>query len=64
VIVGVVERTTEDVGAIVAATMDDRRFAGLTDNARAITAALRADDGSWRTGHKGLASRSVPFMAS
>jgi hypothetical protein len=44
----VVERTTEHLPTIFAATMNERRLAGLTDNARAMTAAFRAVVSWWR----------------
>jgi hypothetical protein len=43
VVSAVVERTTEHVPAVVAATMELWRVAGLADNARALTTALQAD---------------------
>jgi hypothetical protein len=39
----VVERTTEHVPAVVAMALDERWVAGLTDDARAMTTAFRAD---------------------
>src|ERR1035437_9326868 len=43
----VAQRTTSDVPAIIAAVVDERRVAGLTDNPCPMTPTLRAD-GRWR----------------